>query len=70
MGHVKVSFEIPEYTADIDGLGTLRLLEAIRSSGLFNKTRFYQHLHLNYMVKLEKFHKVKKLLFIHVLRMV
>jgi GDPmannose 4,6-dehydratase len=42
MSHVKVSFEIPEYTADIDGVGTLRLLEAIRSSGLFNKTRFYQ----------------------------
>ena len=42
MSHVKVSFEIPEYTADIDGVGTLRLLEAIRSSGLFGKTRFYQ----------------------------
>jgi len=42
MSHVKVSFEIPEYTADIDGVGTLRLLEAIRSSGLFDKTRFYQ----------------------------
>ena len=42
MSHVKVSFEIPEYTADIDGVGTLRLLEAIRSSGLFDKTKFYQ----------------------------
>lgn len=42
MSHVKVSFEIPEYTADIDGVGTLRLLNAIRSSGLSNKTRFYQ----------------------------
>jgi GDPmannose 4,6-dehydratase len=42
MSHVKVSFEIPEYTGDIDGLGTLRLLNAIRSSGLENKTRFYQ----------------------------
>jgi len=42
MSHVKVSFEIPEYTADIDGIGTLRLLNAIRSSGLESKTRFYQ----------------------------
>jgi GDPmannose 4,6-dehydratase len=40
--HVKVSFEAPEYTADADGLGTLRLLEAIRMLGLDKKTRFYQ----------------------------
>jgi GDPmannose 4,6-dehydratase len=40
--HVKVSFEAPEYTADIDGLGTLRLLEAIRLLGLEKRTRFYQ----------------------------
>ncbi|EOD22153.1 hypothetical protein EMIHUDRAFT_310372 [Emiliania huxleyi CCMP1516] len=40
--HVKVSFEMSEYTADTDGLGTLRLLNAIRSSGLAGKTRFYQ----------------------------
>ena len=38
--HVAVSFESPEYTADIDANGTLRLLEAIRSAGLHNKTRF------------------------------
>jgi GDPmannose 4,6-dehydratase len=42
MSHVKVSFEIPEYTGDIDAIGTLRILNAIRSSGLENKTRFYQ----------------------------
>ena len=42
MSHVKVSFEMPEYTADADGVGVLRLLEAIRSSGLIDKTRFYQ----------------------------
>jgi GDPmannose 4,6-dehydratase len=42
MSHVKVSFDIPEYTGNIDGLGTLRLLDAIRSSGLTKKTRFYQ----------------------------
>lgn len=40
--HVKVSFESPEYTADVDGLGALRLLEAIRILGLERKTRFYQ----------------------------
>ncbi|NRB34944.1 MAG: GDP-mannose 4,6-dehydratase [Rhodobacteraceae bacterium] len=40
--HVAVSFEAPEYTADVDGIGTLRLLEAIRFLGLESKTRFYQ----------------------------
>jgi GDPmannose 4,6-dehydratase len=40
--HVAVSFESPEYTADVDGLGTLRILEAIRILGLEKKTRFYQ----------------------------
>jgi GDPmannose 4,6-dehydratase len=40
--HVKVSFEEPEYTANSDGIGTLRLLEAIRTLGLEKKTRFYQ----------------------------
>jgi len=40
--HVAVSFEAPEYTADVDGMGTLRLLEAIRFLGLTRKTRFYQ----------------------------
>jgi GDPmannose 4,6-dehydratase len=42
MSHVAVSFEQPEYTADADGMGTLRLLEAIRILGLQKKTRFYQ----------------------------
>ena len=42
MSHVRVSFDMPEYTADVDALGTLRLLEAIRLLGLEKKTRFYQ----------------------------
>jgi len=42
MSHVAVSFEQPEYTADTDGIGTLRLLEAVRMLGLTKKTRFYQ----------------------------
>jgi GDPmannose 4,6-dehydratase len=42
MSHVKVSFESPEYTADADGIGTLRVLEAVRLLGLIEKTRIYQ----------------------------
>ena len=42
MSHVAVSFETPEYTANADGIGTLRILEAIRILGLEQKTRFYQ----------------------------
>jgi GDPmannose 4,6-dehydratase len=42
MSHVAVSFETPEYTANADGIGTLRLLEAIRILGMERKTRFYQ----------------------------
>lgn len=42
MSHVRVSFEMPEYVADADGIGTLRLLEAIRLLGLEKKTRIYQ----------------------------
>ena len=43
MSHVKVSFEVPEYTGNVDALGTLRLLEAVRNSNIpFNKIKFYQ----------------------------
>ena len=43
MSHVKISFDMPEYTADIDGVGVLRLLEAIRNCGIpTDKIRFYQ----------------------------
>ena len=40
--HVKVSFDTPEYTANVDGLGTLRILEAVRLLGMTKKTRIYQ----------------------------
>ena len=40
--HVRVSFDIPEYTGDVTGLGTVRILEAVREAGLAKKTRFYQ----------------------------
>jgi len=42
MSHVRVSFDIPEYVADADGIGTLRILEAIRLLGLEKKTKIYQ----------------------------
>jgi len=42
MSHVKVSFDTPEYTANADGIGTLRILEAVRLLGLANKTKIYQ----------------------------
>lgn len=42
MSHVKVSFDSPEYTADVDGVGTLRILEAVRILGLIKKTKVYQ----------------------------
>ncbi|GBF75931.1 GDP-mannose 4,6-dehydratase [Paenibacillus sp. 598K] len=42
MSHVHISFEVPEYTANADGIGTLRLLEAVRTAGLGEKTRIYQ----------------------------
>ncbi len=42
MSHVKVSFDVPEYTANTDGIGTLRILEAVRLLGMVEKTRIYQ----------------------------
>ena len=40
--HVKVSFDVPEYTGEVDGMGTLRFLDAIKETGPKDKTRFYQ----------------------------
>lgn len=42
MSHVKVSFDMPEYTADCDGVGVLRMLDAIRACGLEKEVKFYQ----------------------------
>jgi GDPmannose 4,6-dehydratase len=42
MSHVKVSFDMPEYTADCDGVGVLRMLDAVRAAGMSEKVRFYQ----------------------------
>lgn len=55
MSHVKVSFDTPEYTANADGIGTLRLLEAIRLLGLKDKTRIYQASTQNSMVLFNKY---------------
>ena len=66
MSHVKVSFDEPEYTANADGIGTLRLLEAIRILGLEKKTRITRPALLNYMDWCRLCHKAKPLLFTHV----
>src|ERR1035441_5719662 len=44
--HVRVSYEIPEYTGDVDGLGALRILEAIHEAGIVKKVRYYQAVHV------------------------
>jgi GDPmannose 4,6-dehydratase len=58
--HVKVSFEIPEYTANSDAIGTLRILEAVRMLGLEKKTRIYQ------ASTSELYGKVQELSLIHI----
>ena len=59
MSHVRVSFEMPEYVADTDGIGTLRLLEAVRILGLEKKTRIYQASTSEFMERLKKSHRLK-----------
>ena len=70
MSHVKVSFQLPEYVADVDGVGTLRILEAIRILGLSKKLNYIKLQPLNYTEKYKKFHKQKPHLFTPGLHMV
>ena len=69
MSHVAVSFESPEYTADVDAMGTLRLLEAIRFLGLEKKTRFYQASTSELYGLVQKFRRKKPRRSTHALRM-
>ena len=62
--HVSVSFEVPEYTANADAVGALRILESIRFHKLENKTKFYQAGTSEMFGKLQRSHKVKKQSFI------
>ena len=63
MSHVHVSFEVPEYVANADGTGTLRILEAIRLLGLTEKTKVYQASTSNCMEEFRRFHNQRILLF-------
>ena len=63
--HVHVSFEQPEYTANVDGTGTLRLLEAIRILGMEKMTRFYQASTSESTAWCSRLHKTRKRRFIH-----
>lgn len=66
--HVKVSFDVPEYTAEADAIGTLRMLEAVRILGMEKKQRFIRHLLRNSTEKYRKFLKRKQRLSIPVAR--
>ena len=62
--HVAVSFEVPEYTANADAIGALRILEAIKFHGFEIKLNFIKRVLLKCLEKYKKFHKMKKLHFI------
>ena len=61
MSHVKVSFDTPEYVGNVDGLGTLRILEAVRLLGLEKKLEFTKPLLLNCMEECQRI-KMKRIL--------
>ena len=63
--HVAVSFEVPEYTANADALGALRILEAIKFHKLEKKTNFIRLEHLKCLEKFKTYLKLKKQIFIH-----
>lgn len=67
--HVGTSFDAAEYTGDVDALGVLRILEAVRMLGLEKKHVFTRHRRLNYMARLKNALKMKKLRFIHTVLM-
>lgn len=69
MSHVHVSFDEPEYVANTDGIGTLRLLEAVRILKLEQKHEYIKLPHLSYMEKFKKSLNPKKHHFIHALHM-
>ena len=66
--HVKVSFQIPDYTAQVDALGTLRLLDALKR--LISMLSSIRHQQVSFLENTRKFHKMKKLPFIQGLHMV
>ena len=69
MSHVHVSFETPEYTANADGIGTLRILEAIRILGLTKKTKYTKQVLLSFTVWFRLFRNRRLLRFILEVRM-
>lgn len=67
--HVKVSFEVPEYTADADAIGTMRLLEAMRMAEIEKSCRFSRHPHWSFMGRCRKCRKARRRCFTNIPRM-